>query len=258
MTKKRLFIILSLVFILAAIPLTVALLSGNLDFRKEASSEGATFSFDPLKADLALGSEVDVQILFDSAGKEIVGADAVIAFDRTKVSIVDADPEETGVQVSAGSFFDKPLVLANKVEGNKIYLSINSFTPYQGGGIFGTIRIKARQNGPFSLQFVEEETKITEQGSANNIVTKLQAATFEVSAEDAGGIESSPSAQVKTGTDVDLNNDSKVNETDLQLFSKKLGAKTGIEDVDYNKDGQVNAEDFKVFDAGFESQKGTN
>ncbi len=250
-TRRKLLLIITFILLVIAIPLTVLLLQGNLDPRKKADSEGASFSFDPSSGTIVRGAEVEIKILLNTNGKSIVGSDSVISFDNTVFSVVDQRRDIGGVQTQPGSFFDKPLILANKVEGNKIYLSINSFTPFKGAGVFGTIKLQAKKNGTATLKFVEGETKITEQGSAQNILTAMRSATFNVEGANGTKEEGTPSASLSA----DLNKDSKVDEQDLHLFSKVMGTKTTNSPADLNKDGQVDQTDFKIFEGLFKSKR---
>ena len=250
--SRRFFLISGLILILLAIPLTVYLLRGNLDFRKEASSAGASFSFDPTGGEIVRGATVEIKILLNTGGKNIIGADSIISFDRNLISVIDQEKDKTGTQIQAGSFFEKPLVLANKVEGDRIYLSINSFTPFKGAGVFGTIKFQAKKSGEVDFKFVSGETKITEQGTAQNILQTMAPAQFNI--EGAGGTattETTASGTPKTTSSADVNDDGKVNELDLQLFSQKLGQKVNITKFDLNKDGQVDSDDFKLFEKAF-------
>lgn len=247
-SRKKLFTILGLLFLLITIPLTVVVLQGNLDPRKKADSSGATFSFDPTSGTIVKDSEVEIKILINTGGRNIVGADSVISFDNTIFSVVDQEKDKTGVQSKGGSFFDKPLILANRTEGNKLYLSINSFTPFKGTSVFGTIKFAAKKTGKVTLKFVDGESKITEQGTAQNLLKKTTSGVFSV--EGASGkatIESSGSAKEAT-PGADLNKDSKVDESDLQLFSKQLGSKGTNLVSDLNKDSQVDTQDVKLFE----------
>lgn len=256
-SPKKLFAIIGLLLLVLSIPLTVLLLNGNLDFRGQAANEGAAFSFDPANGEIAKGAEVEIKILINTGNKNIVGADSVITFNKDILAVIDADESKKGVQVTAGSFFEKPLILANKVEGNKIYLSINSFTPFKGAEVFGTIKFQARKSGKADLNFVNGETKITEQGTATNILSKAAKASFNVDGSTDNGTSKSASAAAKPTTspvDVDLNNDNKVDEADVQVFSKKMGATTNFSDADFNKDGKVDQTDLKIFQDNFKSK----
>jgi hypothetical protein len=253
--NRRLVAIISIIIILIAIPLTIYLLRGNLDFRNRAATSGASFSFDPSGGSIVQGGEVEIKILLNSGEKNIIGADSVVSFDRTIFTVVDEDSETDGVQVEAGTFFEKPLVLANKVEGNKLYLSINSFTPFKGAAVFGTIKLQAKKTGTVDLKFVEGETKITEQGTAQNILQTATPGQFKV--ESSGNSREPSATESASARDInaDLNDDGRVNELDLQLFSQKLGTTTGITAFDYNQDKKVDLADFKLFESAFKEQK---
>lgn len=245
---KKIFIILSIIFLLISIPLTVLLLNGNLDPRKKASGNGAGFSFDPTSVTIAQGADAEIKILLNTNGKSIVGADAVVSFDKNIFSVVDTAKDKAGTQSVAGNFFDKPLVLANKVVGNKIYLSINSFNLFKGAAVFGTIKLHAKTTGKTTLKFVDGETKITEQGTAQNILQTTSPAQFTIEGISSNTQESTPSATA------DLSKDGQVDEQDLQLFSRSLGTKgNGV--TDFNKDGQTDQEDFKIFNTLYKQKK---
>lgn len=251
MLKKR-FLIIGILLILVAIPLTVYLLNGSLDFRKKADDLKATFAFDPPSGTIANGNDFPINITIDTGDKDIVGADLVILFDPTLVSVVDNDPTKAGLQISSGKFFDNPLVLANKVDGNKIYLSINSFTPFKGRDLFGTVTFHAKKAGQLKLSFDPSLTKITQQGTALNIFSNSGAATFTIDGLP-GSIEATPEATPKTSVDIDLNHDGQVNELDLQIFSKKMGSTQDIAAMDFNGDGKVDKADQQIFMAQYRS-----
>lgn len=250
MTKKLL-LISGTLFVLIAIPLTVAVLNGNLDFRKQARSTVASFSFDPSSGTIQNGNDFEINVLINTGGKSISGADLSIGFDKNLTQVVDADTSKNGIQVNSGSFFDKPLVLANKVEGDKIYLSINSFSPFKGSGVFGTIKFHALKPGQFKLSIKNgNENKITEQGTGVNLVTGSTQATFNIE----GDSKSKPSQATDEGQpsteaifSIDLNHDGVANDLDLQLLSKKIGATKDITDFDLNKDGKVDQKDIAIF-----------
>lgn len=233
--------------------MTVYLLSGNLDFRKKAASINATFTFDPTEGTIANGNDFNINILIDTNNKNVVGADLVVGFDPKLVTVVDSDPAKAGIQISSGRFFTEPLVLANKVEGDKIYLSINSFTPFKGADVFGTIKFHSKKAGELKLNFANGQNKITEQGTAQNIFANPISARFMI--EGSGGLsEATPEANLTAEENsIDLNHDNKINEADLQLFSKKLGATKDIKDVDFNQDGKVDKSDQEIFMAKYKA-----
>lgn len=103
-----------------------------------------TFSLNPATQTMAVGNTVNVNIMLDTGGQSVTGGTAVLTYDPTKLSVLDASPSSVGTQISSGTIFTNPLTnLADTVAG-KITLDYGSpQSTFSGQGTFGTISFKA-------------------------------------------------------------------------------------------------------------------
>ncbi|HUT18635.1 MAG TPA: cohesin domain-containing protein, partial [Anaerolineae bacterium] len=69
-------------------------------------AQGPTIRFVPSTTTPKVGDTVNVDIRIENASN-LYGAEVHVAFDRTRLEVLDDDPAQTGVQILPGSFFPK-------------------------------------------------------------------------------------------------------------------------------------------------------
>ncbi len=104
----------------------------------------ATFSLNPATQTMAAGNTVNVNIMLDTGGQSVNGGTAVLTYDPTKLSVVDASLAQVGTQIGAGTVFGSPLSNIVDTVLGKITLDYGSSqSTFSGQGVFGTISLKA-------------------------------------------------------------------------------------------------------------------
>jgi len=82
-----------------------------------------------------------------------------LTFDPLMIKIESVQP---------GSLFQSQIIFKNEVANDKILLSLGSFTPFTGTGIYGTVAFIPLKTGNSSLSFnPSPESKISQQGGGN-------------------------------------------------------------------------------------------
>ena len=127
--------------------------------QKEATGQGVVLSLSPKTGSYSKGEEFIVEILLDTDDKPVVGVDVSLSFDKEKLQVKSIVP---------GSLFQDQIVFKNEIKDNKILLSLGSFTPFTGNGVYGTVRFQAIEVGEAIIAFNQTpETKVAQEDDGN-------------------------------------------------------------------------------------------
>jgi len=139
--------------------ITILSLSQRQVVQKKAAVQPASLSLLPETAKFPLGQSQTAQIMLNTGERAVVGVDASLTFDPSMIKIESVQP---------GSLFQGQIVFKNEVANNKILLSLGSFTPFNGSGVYGTLKFAPLKAGTASLNFNPyPESKIAPQGGGN-------------------------------------------------------------------------------------------
>ena len=120
----------------------------------------ATLRPDPLSLELGAGNTSTVDILVEDV-TDLYGFEFEITFDPAVLEVVDADPDEEGVQIEAGDFLSPDWTLDNTVDNDNGTITyalcqMNPSPPQSGDGVLARItwRGKAAGTSPIQLAHV--------------------------------------------------------------------------------------------------------
>jgi hypothetical protein len=156
----------SFVSIISIIGLLVLLLPANV------WAQGPTIRFVPSTTTPKVGDTVNVDIRIENVSN-LYGAEVHVAFDQTRLEVLDDDPAQAGVQILPGSFFPKsePSYVAVNQANNAAGTVDFAFTllapesPLSGSGTIATIRFAANTEGTAALTFTA--TKLADASGAS-------------------------------------------------------------------------------------------
>lgn len=105
----------------------------------------------PQSDEIGVGQTLQVLVQIEAV-QSLYGYDLSVMIDPQYFSVVDADPDLSGVQVDYGTFLDPGLVVRNQVDSEtglvQIVLSqINPSEPKSGSGVLLVLSLKAKQSG---------------------------------------------------------------------------------------------------------------
>lgn len=137
------------------------------------SLESVLLSLQTPQTNIEKNSQFIVDVYLDTKNLETRSADISLKFDPNYLEVVDADSVVTGTQVTPGTILSKPMILRNQADNStgQIFLSISSLTPFNGKGIFGTIKFETKNLAiSTKISFVANpETKISKAGADGQI-----------------------------------------------------------------------------------------
>ena len=134
---KKIFTLIVVLFVLAAIPATVFLVGQRQELRKKAAP-ATTLSFAPSTVTKNVGEIFTLDATVDTAANQVVAAELHITFDPEKLE---------AVSITNGSLAPNVLV-SGIVERGTASITVGAAgttTPIKGTGIIATIRMKALQ-----------------------------------------------------------------------------------------------------------------
>jgi len=152
------------IFVLCGLVATLIVNQRQIAIEK-ASAPQASLSLLPETGKFPLGQSQTAQIMLNTGERPVVGVDASLTFDPSMIKIESVQP---------GSLFQGQIVFKNEVANNKILLSLGSFTPFMGTGVYGTITFSPVRGGKSALSFNSSpESKIAQQ-AGGNILEKVK------------------------------------------------------------------------------------
>lgn len=111
--------------------------------------------FSPSSTAKVTGTSFPLDIILDTRGRAIDGADIVVSYNRAMVSIIDVDGNKTGVQIAPGTLM--PTTTINDVAESRGQITFSQTTAangtFSGSGILGTITVRALAPGAASVAF---------------------------------------------------------------------------------------------------------
>jgi hypothetical protein len=127
-------------------------------------AQGPTIRFVPSTTTPKVGDMVNVDIRVENVSN-LYGAEVHVAFDHTRLEVLDDDPAQTGVQILPGSFFpksDPSYVAVNRADNaaGTIDYAITLLapeSPLNGSGTLATIRFAANTEGTAALTFASTQ-----------------------------------------------------------------------------------------------------
>mgnify|MGYP001562802268 CR=1 FL=1 len=119
----------------------------------------------PASGNKTVGTSFSFDIVLDTGGMAIDGADIVMSYNRSFVKVLDSDSSASGVQITPGTLMQNTVV--NTV--NTSYGSINfsqttsANTSFTGSGVLATVNVQALAPGTanFTFTFVKGRTTDT-------------------------------------------------------------------------------------------------
>lgn len=116
----------------------------------------ASFSLSPASGSPAVGDTFSVAVQLDTGGADIVGADALIEYDPTALSLGDAFPGAPGTQIQPGSLM--PNDVFNSVDTSTGSVSFSQVeavggSTFSGSGTFATLDFTALRSGTTRVAF---------------------------------------------------------------------------------------------------------
>lgn len=121
-------------------------------------AQGATVRIEPSAAAVEAGNTVTVQVLVADV-TDLMGCEVHLAYDPTYVDVVDANPDEQGVQVQLGPFLSPDFVAQNGVDPangriDVAFAAMGADSAVSGSGVVATITFQGKTDGTSPLTFV--------------------------------------------------------------------------------------------------------
>lgn len=164
-----------------------------------------TFSLNPAAKTVGVGDSFDVKILLDTGGQQVSGGTAVLIYDPSKLSVLDANTSAVGTQISSGTIFTNPLTNSTDAVAGKITLDYGSSqSTFSSQGTFGTISFKAlTQSSSTPVSFVLTGTSGTSAvySGGVNVLSAATNGSYAISASGnaVASPTSTPSSLPKSG-----------------------------------------------------------
>lgn len=119
-------------------------------------ASAATLSVSPASQSVKVGDTFNVSVRLDTQGASIDGVDLrYLSFNPTLLQVVDANPSQDGVQITADNLM--ALTVMNAVDNKKGQIGFSQVaaggTKYKGSGILANISFKAVGKGTAALTF---------------------------------------------------------------------------------------------------------
>jgi len=111
-----------------------------------AAQTGTVVRLDPTALTLRPGESGEVAVLVEGV-TDLAGAEIHLEYDPDLLEVVDADPEEDGVQIAHGGFLWADFVAQNRAEGGRIDYAIARMPPHEpvsGDGTLAVITLRAK------------------------------------------------------------------------------------------------------------------
>lgn len=120
-------------------------------------ANGALVSIDPSSSKVALGSTTKVDIRVEDVAW-LYGAEVYLDFDPDLLEVVDADADESGVQVELGTFLSPDFVTENsvdQVDGSIEFavVQLEPSEPVTGSGTLAVVEFRGIARGTSALTF---------------------------------------------------------------------------------------------------------
>lgn len=198
--NKRVLVIVFLLLITLAVPLTLRELQKQQEIRSRAAGEAIEFSFVPNTLTKQVGDNVDVQIVLDGKTNNVSAVDIIISFDTSLVDVTGFTP----TAVFNTQLINKP----DNQAGTVRYAAGNlTLTPIAGVTNLGTLSFKTKVPGIATISF--QKTQVASSGGTSDLpVTPPTPDSYTITAATSPTPSptptSPPSAPTATPTPISL------------------------------------------------------
>lgn len=146
---------------IAASLVALSLLLAGPGRRTSVAEEGTAVRVVPSSPQAEVGETVAVDIQVEEV-TDLYGVELFLSFDPDLAEVQDADPEQEGVQVQAGSFLSADFVVQNSADnasGTVVYAVTQTAprAPAEGSGVLATITFKGFKAGTSPIAFAHVE-----------------------------------------------------------------------------------------------------
>lgn len=144
--SNKLFLAISLLILVAAIPLTILFLRQQQETRSRATGGNVLFSFNPPAGEIEIGQTFDVQLAVNTSGNAVTGIDFSLVFNQDIIA----------VEFAPTNVFNQQLINnSNNTTGLLRYAAVDTAGKTINGSdiLLGTIRLTAKSVGSASLAF---------------------------------------------------------------------------------------------------------
>jgi hypothetical protein len=137
------------------------------------TTEGAILLLEPSTGEFKVGSTFEVNVVLDTKGNSVTGADAILRFDPARLEIVDSQSETPGLQVAEGLIFDFYLGNTANSQTGRITISgiTNAKKTFTGRGVLAKPTFKTRVAGKTKL-FFEYQPAVTSDSNVASVFAK--------------------------------------------------------------------------------------
>lgn len=135
MEMKKLLLIVSILFVIVAIPVSVYLVSQRQELRKRAAP-ATTLAFTPASITKNVGSEFSIEVTINTGANQVIAAELHVGFDPEKLE---------ALAITNGALFPNVLT-SGRVEEDTVSITVgapSSAQPVSGQGTAAVIRFKA-------------------------------------------------------------------------------------------------------------------
>lgn len=194
----------------------------------------AKLSLVPSTGELRNTCEYNINIELDTDGGDTDGADVILFFDSSKLSVSS---------ILGGSIYSQYFQNINNAAGS---MSVSGLTalppapPFNGSGVFATIKFAVKSTASTSAQVNFDFDSANPQKTTDSNVVE-RATTKDLLTSVTNGSYTIRSGPCKIG---DLNGDDAVNVVDFSILLSKWGTSDPVADI--NGDGIINVVDFSV------------
>lgn len=221
--RKRLIIGIGfLLFLIFTTFAAVYLVKKPQNIQKKATGGPASLSLSPSSGNFPKDQTFDINILLNTGDKPVVGVDVSLTFESTKLQAQSVTP---------GSLFQGQIVFKNEISNGKILLSLGSFTPFTGSGVYGTIRFLAAGTGDTQVLFDAISTKVAQQGGGN-ILGQTINGSYTISESTIPTATPGPSSKIKFSIKFNGMGQEKPDlKVRLLVFNESTGEKLYFKDI---------------------------
>lgn len=174
--KKKVFLIVISLIILASVPIAVILVKRNQELRLQAAP-ATTLSLKPATATKELGSDFTVEIYIDTGTNVVSFADIDISYNSQIL---------TATSINAGPFFQTPSETRKNINTpGKIGYSIlaTATGSRSGSGVLAYITFSAIANGQTQVSF-DSSTTVGDPAENTSVLDQTISATYTITTAD--------------------------------------------------------------------------
>jgi hypothetical protein len=190
--------------VILALTLLVIALPGH-----SLAQGGARVYLSPATISASAGEQFTVEVIAEGMSN-LYAEEIHLRFDPQALAVLDADPQQEGVQLEAGTFLDPQsgFVVANKAdngEGTALFAMtlVNPAPPAQGGGVLARVSFKALQPGATEIQL---EKALMVNSSIEIIEVSTAGTQAQIGSQAPAAPAAATTASAPTTTSTNLSN----------------------------------------------------